>query len=60
MSTLSYLRGRVQANERRLRYLKQSDNPDSAWQKTTKRLANLRDALGREESRLYTDPAAKL
>jgi len=60
VSTLSFLRLSLAKQERKLNYLTRSENPKSAWVKTSAKIANLRDALAREESRLYTDPAARL
>jgi hypothetical protein len=59
VSTLTFLRKELLRHERKFRYLKESPQPKSAWQKTKVKVANLTAMLEREEQRLL-DTSAKL
>lgn len=59
MSTVSYLRHLLERDERKIRYMRESGDPNSRYQQTKRRIANVKDALAREETRLL-NPSAPL
>lgn len=58
MSTVSYLRHLLERDERKIRYMRESGDPSSRYQQTKRRIANVTQALAREETRLLNPEAS--
>lgn len=57
VSTVSYLRRLLERDERKFRYMRESGDPSSRYQQTKRRIANVTEALEREEARLLNPEA---